>query len=98
MTKYGLEKAELQKIISIVSAYPDIESVVLFGSRAMGNYKKASDVDIAIRTKNSDHFSTAHLKGQFEDETNIPYFFDVIDYNTISNIELKKHINEEGII
>src|SRR3990167_3267025 len=98
MKKIGLTKTELQKIISIIAEHSDVEEVVLFGSRALGNYKKVSDVDIAIKAHDKNIFLTSHLKDQLEERTTIPYFFDVIDYNTISSVELKKHINENGII
>lgn len=98
MTTYGLTESELGEIVFIFSKYPEIESVVLFGSRAMGNFKEASDVDIAVLGKNVNFSVTTDLKSDLEDETDIPYFFDVIGYNTISNLKLKKHIDELGKI
>lgn len=98
MTNYGLTQTELNEIIAILSEYPEIESVTLFGSRAMGNFKKASDIDLVIKGKKIGLLLTSHLKGRFEEDTNIPYFFDVIDYNTLENTELKKHITEKGIV
>ena len=98
MTKHGLTEAELAEINHILSRYPDIESAVLFGSRAKGNFKKASDVDIAIKGKNLDPFLAAHLKDQIEEETNIPYFFDIIDYHGIDNAELTNHIIDRGVV
>ena len=98
MTKHGLTKAELNIISNILSEYSSIDHVILFGSRAMGTHRDASDIDMVIQGKNIPAFLAARLKTRFEEETNIPYFFDVIDYNTISNEALKKHIAEHGVV
>ena len=98
MKKYGLTEAELQKIVSVLSVNTRIESAILFGSRALGNFKEASDIDIAIKSKNADMLLTGKIKSTLEEDTNIPYFFDIIDYATITNHELKKHIDEKGVV
>ena len=98
MKKYGLTEKEFEEIVAVLSQHPEIESVHLFGSRALGNFKHASDIDIAVKGKNANVFLTAHLKSQFEDGTNIPYFFDIVDYNTIDNVDLKKHIDEKSVV
>jgi predicted nucleotidyltransferase len=54
--------------------------------------KKGSDVDIAIMGKNADFTLAAKIKSHLEDDTYLPYFFDVISYNTIKSDELKEHI------
>lgn len=96
--KYGLSEKYLKEMISIISTYPQIEKVILFGSRAIGTFKDTSDVDIAVQGKQVDIFLTARLKSHIEDETVIPYFFDVIDYSTIDSADLKKHIDECGMV
>ena len=45
---YGLLERDLQYIMEAVRKYSEIEEVILFGSRAMGNYKEGSDVDLAL--------------------------------------------------
>jgi predicted nucleotidyltransferase len=79
----GLSDKQLKQIIDVLRQYKDIDKAVLFGSRAMGNYKKGSDVDIAIMGKNADFTLAAKIKSHLEDDTYLPYFFDVISYNTI---------------
>ena len=94
--KYGLTDKQLKLIIDILAQYKDVEKAVLFGSRAMGNHKKASDVDIAIMGKNADFSLAAKIKSHLEDDTYLPYFFDIISYNTIKSEELKRHIKTYG--
>ena len=44
----GLLDRDIKYIRKALEKYDEIEKAVIFGSRAMGNYKKGSDVDIAI--------------------------------------------------
>ena len=96
--KYGLKDEYIEKFIAIIEKFDCVEKIVLFGSRAMGNYKKASDVDIALFGENVNWGIACSIKYKVEDETTIPYFFDSVAYNTIKNDALKEHINTEGVV
>ncbi len=96
--KYGLTTEQLDKIISFIRTYPEIEEAVLFGSRAMGNYKKTSDVDIALKGPFVTASLAARMKSNLEEESNLPYFFDFLAYPIISNEALKQHIITHGIV
>ncbi|MFA7418396.1 MAG: restriction endonuclease subunit S [Melioribacteraceae bacterium] len=96
--KYGLSIEQLTLIKKIISGYGEIEEAILFGSRAIDTYKEASDVDIAIKGANVNFSTAAKLKDQLEEETYIPFFFDIIAYNTIKSEELIKHIDTKGIV
>ena len=94
----GLTESDLKIIRNTIRAFDNIESAILFGSRAKGNYKKGSDVDIAIifaDKKQTDAIQLIH--DRLEEETPLPYFFDVIDFNTIQNTDLIEHIERVGI-
>ena len=58
---FGLRPQDLTEIIEMIRQFPDIEEAVIFGSRAKGNYKKGSDVDIAIKGKRSAVRMLPHL-------------------------------------
>ncbi len=45
---YGLRERDIKNIITTLNKFSEIESSKIFGSRAKGNYKKGSDIDIAI--------------------------------------------------
>jgi len=93
MKKFWLSEENLEKIISILKNFW-IEKAKIFWSRAMWNYKNWSDIDIAIFWKiDFDKF----LKISQELRENFIYDFDVIIYDDIWNIELKKHIDLEWI-
>lgn len=92
----GLNEKELSTLREVFTKFDTIEEVILFGSRAQGTHQKASDVDLAIKGKNIDLDTLAKLTYTLEEETNLPYFFDVVIYDKISDDALKKAIDEGG--
>ena len=95
---YGLKEYEMKTIIEYLSKYSEIEEAVLFGSRAIGLYKKGSDIDIAIKGIKVTPFIAAALKSELEEETVIPYFFDIVSYPQLRHHEFIQHIDSHGII
>ncbi len=92
----GLSETELSTLREVFTQFDAIEEVILFGSRARGTHKKASDVDLAIKGKNIDLDTLAKLTYTLEEETNLPYFFDIVIFDKITNEALKKAIDEGG--
>ena len=91
----GLTQKELEILKDVFKKFDDIKEVILFGSRALGTHKTASDIDLAIKG-NVDINTLSKLKYTLEEDTNLPYFFDVVIYDNLDNLELKKHIDEFG--
>ena len=96
--KYGLFDSQLKTIEETLSSRSEIEEAVLFGSRAIDTFKEASDVDIALKGKKVTSKLALKLQSHFEEETDLPYFFDFISYSHIDSKNLIKHIDKEGII
>ncbi|MFV0554965.1 MAG: nucleotidyltransferase family protein, partial [Mangrovibacterium sp.] len=94
--KYGLSDKQLSEIVAVISSMPKIEKAYIFGSRAIDTYKEASDVDIAIMGDELTPLDAAKLKDKLEDETYLPFFFDIINFNTIKSSELIEHIHAKG--
>jgi type I restriction enzyme S subunit len=95
--KYGLSDDQLQEIINFIKQYPEVEEAVLFGSRALDTFKEASDVDIALMGEKVTHSLASKIKFNIEEDTYLPFFFDFVAYPTITNKELKEHIDTKGI-
>lgn len=93
----GLSAEVTDKLTIIFKKYPEIKKVVLYGSRAKGNYKLGSDIDLAIF---SDSLSiTQSLKIETEiDDLLLPYKVDLCIFSQIDNPDLIEHINRVGII
>jgi predicted nucleotidyltransferase len=92
---FGLEEEILETIKRYAKVFPDIEELVIFGSRAMGNHKPTSDIDIALKGKLNQN-TASDFWSMLDNAPRFPYKIDVLDYNSISNSEVKKHIDEEG--
>ena len=95
--KYGLKDEYTRDFLSIIDKFQDVDKVVLFGSRAMEKHKKTSDVDIALFGKKVNAGLASAVKFEIEEETVIPYFFDVVAYPVIQNPKFKEHINTKGV-
>jgi len=94
--QYGLSDETLHTLRLIFQKYEDIRQVVLYGSRAKGNYRRGSDIDLALKTGGNFSFTDLlNIKNDFVD-SDLPYFVDVFIYDTLSNPELKDHIDRVG--
>jgi len=93
MSVYGLTSEHWKQIYRILEIYRDhIRKVMLFGSRARGDYHKTSDVDLAVV---SDFDIRAMLLAAFE-ASRLPYTFDVVLYGGQHNQRLRDAIDREG--
>jgi len=94
--KYGLPQQKLTSFIDILSKYKEIKEVVLFGSRAKGNYKSGSDIDLAIKGENIDIQIITELNKDAE-KIWFPYTLDFVIYEQINEPALNQHIDRVGI-
>ena len=91
----GLRDQQIENIKKVFSKYDHIDQVLIYGSRALGNYKKASDIDLALKGENIN--STDEMKITFDlDDLMLPYKFDINIYKRISHKELRDHIDQFG--
>lgn len=93
---FGLPEESLQLIKQTIAQFPEIEQAVIFGSRAIGNYRKGSDVDLAIIGKQINHLTENRLSSILNEELPLPYFFDVVDYTHLTHQKLSEHIKKVG--
>jgi predicted nucleotidyltransferase len=94
---FGLKDAIIIKIKNVLSKYDEIEKALIFGSRARGDYKKTSDIDVAIFSDNITSTRLNLLRNDF-DELDIIYTVDVVNFHKISKEELKNNIINDGIV
>src|SRR5690606_18821108 len=95
MDNSGLTKEEITSIRAVFSKYQQVEEVLIYGSRAMGNFKPASDIDLTLIGKDID--LSLQTKIEFDlDDLMLPYKFDISIYDKITNPEFLDHINRVG--
>ena len=95
MNSFGLPESIFADVIEVLRRYPEVTNAKIYGSRAKGNYKRYSDVDIAIFA-NQECDLAQSVREALEDLDTI-YYFDVLQYDKISNAEIKAHIDRVGV-
>jgi predicted nucleotidyltransferase len=94
---YGLPEQVVQAIQLVLSQYPQVRSAVLYGSRAKGNFREGSDIDLTLKTDPSaDTTLLLQIENQL-DELNTPYQFDLSLFHHITNPALIEHISRVGV-
>ena len=93
--KFGLTQNQFQLIEDPINSFSNIEKVIVFGSRATGKFRASSDIDLAVFGKKLDSTIINRLVFSLDDLP-LTFMFDVLNYNTISNSNLKDKINAQG--
>lgn len=91
---FGLRQTHIDAINQCFAQYPDIEQVIIYGSRAKGNYRNGSDIDITI-VGNLDYNKLLKLENELDDLL-LPYKIDLSLHRQISNPNLLDHIQRVG--
>ena len=94
---FGLDKKIINDIINILKKYEEVESAKIFGSRARGDYKKSSDIDMALFGEKLTH--TINTKIYYEiDDLYLPYKLDLINFNSLEKNDcIRNSILNEGV-
>lgn len=82
--KIFISDAEKKILLAIFNKYKKDFEVFAFGSRARGDHKKYSDLDICLKgTSKVDPSIISNIKNNFQEST-LPYTVDIVDWNDIS--------------
>lgn len=93
--KFGLKEETIAQINAVFAKYPQIETAIIYGSRAMDTYTNGSDIDLSLKGDNLNLDLVTKMEIEIDD-LYLPYTFDISVFNQISNTELIKHIEEIG--
>ncbi|SMB85837.1 Nucleotidyltransferase domain-containing protein [Desulfonispora thiosulfatigenes DSM 11270] len=91
--KFGISGDTLSIIISTLREFAEIKKASVFGSRALGNYKNGSDIDLVVFGPEVTTEIINLLSIKLNEELSLPYYFDVIHYETLDSKELKEHVD-----
>jgi predicted nucleotidyltransferase len=92
---FGLRNDIIENIQHIFEEFDQVDEVIIYGSRAKGNYKPGSDVDLTVKGKNLD-LKTINKISLKIDDLFLPYTFDISVYSQIENRDLIDHIERVG--
>ncbi|MBE9563520.1 MAG: nucleotidyltransferase domain-containing protein [Proteobacteria bacterium] len=93
---FGLDNDNIRNINQAFIKYPQIEKVILYGSRAKGNYRNGSDIDITLVGEQLSLRNTVYPLMDVLEELYLPYTFDISIFSQIDNNDLIEHIHRVG--
>jgi len=94
---FGISDTSYRCILEALESVPEISEVLIFGSRAMGNFKPGSDIDLALKGEKVTSQTATDLSSRLNEVLPIPYLCDVVAYGALESPELKKHIDQRGV-
>jgi predicted nucleotidyltransferase len=94
---FGLSEITCATIRRILERYSNVEKAVLYGSRAKGNYKNGSDIDLTLIGDALGHQTLSDIAGEL-DESFIPYTVDLSLYAELNDAKLRDHIDRVGVV
>jgi len=92
---YGLKKECIEKIIEIFERHDEIEAAILYGSRAKGNFKSGSDIDLTLLGQGLNLTRLNKISLELDDLL-LPYTFDLSLFHHIKRPDLIDHIQRVG--
>lgn len=91
---HNLRNTDLAYMSELFAQHADVEQVWLYGSRAKGTSRPGSDVDLALVGPDVSRNTVTHIHFTLEEDSPMPFFFDVVHWNTLSNPKLKAEIEQ----
>jgi predicted nucleotidyltransferase len=93
----GLSQTTLGKLNDVFKLHSAINSVLIYGSRAKGNYRVGSDIDLTIKGGVMDFAELMQIEDQIDDLF-LPYTVDLSQYDQLTNVDLIEHIDRVGVV
>jgi predicted nucleotidyltransferase len=95
--KYGLKESVVQQISATLARHPQVKQAILYGSRAKGNYKPGSDIDLTLHGEADLTWRVLYQIVDELDELLLPYTIDLSLYQNITDPDVRAHIQRVGI-
>jgi len=95
--KHGISEHNWKLISDVFASFPEIEEALLYGSRAKGNNKNGSDIDMVLKGSKLNGIIINSVSIAL-DKLILPYTFDLIVFHQINNKDLIGHINRVGVV
>ena len=93
--EFGLNNQEIKILRDVLASVPEVEEAIIYGSRARGTNKVASDIDITLNGSNLTYLQLALLDAKIDD-LYLPYFVDLSLFSMLRNEDLIESIEREG--
>jgi predicted nucleotidyltransferase len=94
--KFGLSQKTIVAINSVFSQYPGIQEVMIYGSRAKGNFREGSDIDLTIKAPTLTTSDLLKIENMIDDLM-LPYKMDLSLFHQLTEPDILDHINRVGV-
>ena len=94
--QFGLPETTLEKLRVVFAQHDAIHSVLIYGSRAKGNYRPGSDIDLTVKGNEIPFTEFMQIQNQIDDLM-LPYTVDLSLYNQLGNTDFICHIDRIGM-
>lgn len=94
-TPCGLPATVVDTMCQVFARHPEVERVMLYGSRAKGNFRKNSDIDLTLIGAELSCRTLLTLMGELDDLL-LPWMIDLSIFAGIENPALREHIERVG--
>ena len=98
MRRFGLEENDIQAICSVFARHPQVDQAILYGSRAKGDYKNGSDIDLTLLGSEDVTLKALYRIMDDIDDLLLPYTFDLSIFQHISDPDVIDHIRRVGVV
>ncbi len=97
-SRFGLKEDTIDKITSVLAQHPEVDKAILYGSRAKGNFKNGSDIDLTLRGGPELTLKILYRIDEELDDLLLPYSFDLSLFHQLSNPDFIEHIQRVGVV
>ncbi|MCM2318408.1 Predicted nucleotidyltransferase [Geopseudomonas sagittaria] len=96
-SRFGLPLSAVEKLREVFRGWPQIRRAMLYGSRAKGNYRPGSDIDLTVEGEDLSLSQLLAIESQIDDLL-LPWMVDLSLRKDIDNPELLDHIERVGVL
>ncbi len=94
---HGLSEKTVERISEVLARFPEVERAVLYGSRAKGNFRPGSDIDLTLQGRDLDQRLLARIDDALDDLL-LPYCFSLSLFAKITDPAVTAHIERVGVV
>lgn len=96
-TMFGLQQKDIDQIKTVFAKHAGIRDAILYGSRALGTFRNASDIDLTLVTEGISFSELLQIELELDDLL-LPYKIDLSQRHLIENESLQDHISRVGTV
>lgn len=93
--RFGLPEKTVEKICGVLAGHAEVEKAMLYGSRAKGNYKNGSDIDLTLEGSRLGYRDLLTIMRELDDLL-LPYMIDLSILSMVDHEGLREHIQRVG--